>query len=184
MTRRWRRDEFVISNLKSQIIKFFSARPLRSLRLCGERVSPRARLKLAIVALSLSIALSACSTQSSADELKEALRTQGSWAATIRMIAESRTQGAVPKAYTRKALENIEQELQKEGERLNKSKIPSEERMKVIERVQSLKQSADEIKRAVEQEDASATGVQIEKLKTEEQMIRQSLSESTGEPAR
>src|SRR5437868_6174674 len=109
-----------------------SALSLRPLRLCGEFLFSCAQLRFYLVALSLSVTFSSCSSQSSVQQLKDEVRTQKSWAATLRMMGESWQSGAVPTAYTRKALENVAQAIGKERQDISESSLPPEQRTELV----------------------------------------------------
>lgn len=160
-----------------------SALPPRPLRLCGEIFSPRIQLRFALIALSLSVTFSSCTFQSSAQQLKDEMRTQKSWAATLRMMGKSWQAGAVPATYMRKALENVAQVIGKERQSISESStLPAEQRTELVNRARSLEQTASQMQQAIRQSDRAAFQQQIEQLKLYEEAIGKSMAENTGEP--
>jgi hypothetical protein len=153
------------------------------LRRGGELLSHFTQAGFILLTFALSVTLSSCTYESPTDQLKAALRTERSWAATLRLMAESWQRGDVTDAYMRKALEAVSEELQKEADSLSKRHgIAEDERAGLAERAGSLKQLATEMRRAVSQRDHAAVGGQLERLKGEEDALRRSFAESVGEP--
>lgn len=157
---------------------------LRSLRLCAAFVLSCTQLRFALVALAFSVTFSSCGSQSSTQQLKDEMRTQKSWAATLRMIGESWLSGAVPATYTRKALENVAQAIGKERKTISESStLPVEQRTELVNRAQSLEETASQMRQATEQGDRTAFQQQMERVKRDEEAIGKSLAENPGEPA-
>jgi hypothetical protein len=116
--------------------------------------------------------LTACRSQSSAEELGQRLKTVSSWAATTQMVGEAWASGKVPTHYTQRTLQRVQETLDEEMKTLGKSAdIPPDVRSKVSEPVRKLKEIAGQMQRAVENSDRAAMNSQLEELKKANQEV-------------
>lgn len=115
--------------------------------------------------------LTACSSQSSTNELAKELQTVKSWAATAEMVGDAWIRGNVPKAYAKQTLEKTQEELKNETDTLSKLSIESSQRDTVLEQLKRLENTVGQMSKAVEQKDQKLIAQQIQQLSLEEQMI-------------
>lgn len=115
--------------------------------------------------------LSACSSQSSSDELAKELQTVKSWAATAHLVGDSWTQGNVPEAYAKQTLEKTQEELKNETDTLSKLSIESSQRDTLLDQLKRLENTVGQMSKAVAQKDQKAIAQQIQQLSLEEQML-------------
>jgi hypothetical protein len=130
------------------------------------------RLSCLLLLLSL---LTACHTQSPADQLRAELKTVASWAATARMTGESWAGGSVPNAYARRTLQAAEEALQESAGDLNASApdgstVP-DLRPATLGKMQKLQQILTQMSAAVAQQDRTAMAEQINQLASVEREI-------------
>lgn len=112
----------------------------------------------------------ACSQPSSSEVLTQHLKTVRSWTATARMVAESRSQDAVPQHYARQTLEKTQEEISKESESLFKD-LP-QTRSQLTPSLQSLQQTIQQLSIAVDQPEKAAIAVPLKQLIIEEQQLQ------------
>jgi hypothetical protein len=115
--------------------------------------------------------LTACSSQSSAGELKKDLTTVKSWTATAHMVGDSWIKGAVPEAYAKQTLQAAQSELHKQGNTLAKV-APAQIQTQLSDQLQQLEQTIGQMTLAVEHKDRPAMIQQIRQLSTQEHAIK------------
>jgi hypothetical protein len=135
-----------------------------------------AKSALVLSSIFLSAAFTACS-RSANDKVVEELQSIASWTATVRMVAESWSSGAIPTPYTKQTLQKAQQEFQKETKTLRES-VPAQPRL--LEQTKQLEQISDQLQNAVEQNDRSTVTAKIQQLATEQQQIDR-LAKASGE---
>lgn len=132
-------------------------------------------VRLRFLFLVLLISLSACSSQSPADKLRQELQTVSSWVSTSRMVGEALQNGKVPNAYAARTLEAAGQNLQEESRTLEKSSdIPTEGRANAQAQIARLQQIIGQLKASVEGKDTASLSKEMEKLALEEQSLKSS----------
>lgn len=122
----------------------------------------------------------ACSNQSASEVSTQHLKTVNSWLATVRMVAESWTQGAVPQRYAKQTLEKTQQEIAKETESLFK-RLP-QTRSQLAPSLQQLQQTIQQLSIAVDQPEKAAIAVPLKQLIAEEKQLQTLLKSQSEKP--
>ncbi|MDQ3819197.1 MAG: hypothetical protein M3362_16185 [Acidobacteriota bacterium] len=126
------------------------------------------------------ILLTACTSPS--DKLTKELKTVSSWSATVRMVGEALMGGEVPDAYAKRTLDTAAQNLEDESKTLsNSSDLPGDERARAQEQVGRIRQLVGQTKAAVEGKDRSALAQLIAQLMIEEQAVKSSIKDVSGQ---
>lgn len=124
--------------------------------------------------------LAACSSTSG--KLNKELKTVSSWASTSRMVGEALMNGKVPMAYAKRTLETAQQKLQDESKTFsNSTDIPNERRTNVQGQINRIQQLVNQMKTAVEGNDKAALSQSIGQLMIEEQSMKSSIKNSSGQ---
>lgn len=119
--------------------------------------------------LSLTL-LTACSNQSSTESTKD-LQTVRSWAATAQMTGDAWTRGVVPTAYAKQTLSTAQKKLHEETDNLAQLSIDTTQRRTILEHLQRLEMTVNQMSTAVAQEDHTAIAQQLKQLSTQEQKL-------------
>ena len=111
------------------------------------------------------------------------MQTATSWAATAHMVGEAWLGGAVPTRYARRTLQTAQQTLSEKRNTLEQSPpITGDRRSQVLEHLQHLEATVEEMQEAVQTGDRASLGQQIKQLATEEQTLKTITQEAGGQP--
>jgi hypothetical protein len=117
------------------------------------------------------LTITSCGSHSAA-QMRTALQTAASWAATAHMAGEAWISGAVPTAYTRRTLHMAEQTLVEGLRKVQDQPATSAASASVPEHLQSLKHTLSRMREAVQTEDRMAMTQHMTALANEEEALR------------
>jgi hypothetical protein len=128
-----------------------------------------------VCALALALSLCAACARDPQGEARQELQTLSSWAATLRLLADSWREGAVPSRYAAKTAEAAQETLQEEARKIERSCemcYGSWSQAVLGAHAHNLDSLASELSQAVQKEDRAAAVQLVESLAGEEQSLR------------
>jgi hypothetical protein len=131
----------------------------------------RARRFLILAATLLLLTSSACASDPQ-KEARQKLQTLSSWAATLRMLADSWGDGTVPSRYAAKTADDAHETLAEESQTVQQSSsIPADARAVITGHAQSIDAAATSLAQAVRNGDRAAVAQLSGQLSAEQKSI-------------
>ena len=136
---------------------------------------PRIRIGSSLLFFTL---LTACSSQSSTDNVVKEVVTIASWTHTAQMVGDAWIRGNVPTSYAKHTLSQAQEKLQKEAEKLVKIGA-TQQHPQILQQLKQIEDTVVQMSKAVERSDRAFLSQQMQQLSTEAQPIDE-LAHSEG----